>query len=127
MSGSIRSRMIASGASLRASAIPSRALLAAMTRKPSNSRASGRPRTMWGSSATPGMVRWAAAIARSAAAASAPATAAALEHADAGLDALQVRGRAVRDGAGREDDRLRALARRGARDVAPALVGAALA
>src|ERR1700722_6916968 len=52
MSGSMRSRTIASGASARASAIPSRPLPAEMTRTPSNSRASRKPRTMLGSSST---------------------------------------------------------------------------
>ena len=50
MSGSIKSRMTASGLSARASWTPSFPFPAEMTAKPSNSRASRSPITMWGSS-----------------------------------------------------------------------------
>src|SRR5580704_5289164 len=63
MSGSIRSRMIASGASLRASAIPPRPSPAAITRNPSNSSASRSPSTMCGSSSTTRTVFFAGAMA----------------------------------------------------------------
>src|SRR5262245_42250467 len=52
MSGSIRSRMTASGFSERASCTPSRPLPATTTRNPSNSSESLSPRAMCGSSST---------------------------------------------------------------------------